>query len=63
MQSEQNKVVAVDRMSDGLVILFNNGRAALYSSELLYTMLNSAVPLSSMQENQPSSEVSGVADV
>ncbi len=58
MQSEEYKVIAVDRIRDGLVILFGNGKAGLYSAELLYSMLERAVLLSNMQEGQPAFEAS-----
>ncbi len=63
MQSEEYKVIAVDRIRDGLVILFGNGKAGLYSAELLYSMLERAVLLSNMQEGQPAFEASELPDV
>lgn len=37
--SETRRIVNADRMNDGLIIRFNDGRCAFYSCEVLYATL------------------------
>lgn len=41
----QLAIVAADRLNDGLVILFHDGRCAFYSTSLLYELYPSAIAL------------------
>jgi hypothetical protein len=38
------RIVAAERMEDGIFIEFDDGRSALYSASLLYSALPQAVP-------------------
>ena len=39
------RIVYVERLSDGVVVAFDDGRCALYSSRLLYETFHDAEPI------------------
>lgn len=42
----------VDRLPDGVVIMFNDGRCALYSATLLYAMFSRATELNELDDEE-----------
>ena len=51
------QVVNVDRVDGGIYIEFDNGRCALYVAELLYSIIEQAVPLEKPRLNAGGAEV------
>jgi hypothetical protein len=43
--SSTPQIVASDRMDEGLLIFFSDGRSAFYSADLLYSMIELAKEL------------------
>lgn len=53
MQSEPGRhVVAAERIDDGVIITFDDGRCAVYSAALLYSFVGSAETVSEVGEEQ-----------